>query len=335
MNEEEIREHRIEVQQENAKADIKIVKRDFYDDVPQTICNVLDNIYWRWKKYDWFEEAWNKYRDKVIDAKTRGVTVEPPSSVFNPYIDEQVKDDFLKEEKLYNYEGCSEAVVHNSEVGEKFIESLLNKDENSLEHRNYWHYKKGSGKKGFAPVGDPDAEPEPGWEQKQEEEKISNERKRLEAQQEKERADQIEKFKKENADFKVIKEYNDNLKADEREAKKASEEDFKRTAGMLQEGRNITTELANIAQERRGTKRVNPKETKIKDNRPYIEISDEELNKRVRRMQLERQYGDLTGDTVYEQTGREKTREYLQTIGSLLGIALSALTIYKYIKSKK
>ena len=33
-------------------------------------------------------------------------------------------------------------------------------------------------------------------------------------------------------------------------------------------------------------------------------------------------------------TGREKTREYLQTIGALLGIGVSALTIYKLIQRK-
>ena len=104
---------------------------------------------------------------------------------------------------------------------------------------------------------------------------------------------------------------------------------------MIREGQNITSNLSVLSRDpKKGSNRSNPKETKFEIPGPYSNLSDDELRKIVNRMQLERQYGDLSGDTKYTLTGREKTREYLQTIGALLGIGVSALTIYKLIQRK-
>lgn len=101
------------------------------------------------------------------------------------------------------------------------------------------------------------------------------------------------------------------------------EKDIKETdnsiTGALNAAKNIASELSNIAAPTRGSKLVNKKN--------YSNMSDEELRKRVNRLQMERQYGDLTGDNKYVMTGREKTREVLQTVGSILGIAASAAGI--------
>ena len=63
----------------------------------------------------------------------------------------------------------------------------------------------------------------------------------------------------------------------------------------------------------------------IKKN--YSNLSDQELRDRINRIQLEDNYGRLSGDTKYVKSGSEKTREILQTVGSVLAIAGSAATL--------
>ena len=63
----------------------------------------------------------------------------------------------------------------------------------------------------------------------------------------------------------------------------------------------------------------------IKKN--YSNLSDQELRDRINRLQLEDNYGRLSGDTKYVKSGSEKTREILQTVGSVLAIAGSAATL--------
>ena len=82
---------------------------------------------------------------------------------------------------------------------------------------------------------------------------------------------------------------------------------------VLGAAKTISNETANLVGPKRGSKRVNKKD--------YSTMSDEELRKKVNRLQMERQYGDLTGDNKYVMTGREKVRETLQTVGSLITIA--------------
>lgn len=67
----------------------------------------------------------------------------------------------------------------------------------------------------------------------------------------------------------------------------------------------------------------------------YSKLSNEELQKRVNRLNLERAYGDLSGDTKYVKTGKEKAREILQTVGSTLAIASTAIAIYAQLHGFK
>lgn len=316
MNDKE-RKYIIERRQTDAKGQLKVINRDFYDDLPRIVTNVLDEISWRWRNYDWFEEAWNKYRDHVLTSVRNGNQIKAPGFVFNSYIDDQIAADFDKEMTEMEHNKCMcECMYSDGVLDEVLKHGGWVKDDT----------------KGFVPKGTPGAHPTGATDKSEEE--ASKVQKESKSKQEEEIDDLIKKLREENERARVINEYNKNLKATEEEANKAKEEDFNSSVKMLESGRNITKDLGNIVVGVPGTKRVNPKETRIRDNRPYAEISDEELSKRVRRMQLERQYGDLSGDAIYEQTGKEKTREQLQTIGSVLGIAISALTIYKFLKRK-
>ena len=67
----------------------------------------------------------------------------------------------------------------------------------------------------------------------------------------------------------------------------------------------------------------------------YSNLSDQELRNRINRLSLEESYGKLSGDTKYVKSGSEKTREYLQTAGAILGIAGSAAALAATIMSFK
>ena len=67
----------------------------------------------------------------------------------------------------------------------------------------------------------------------------------------------------------------------------------------------------------------------------YSGLTDQELQRRVNRLNLERAYGDLSGDTKYVKTGQEKVREILQTVGATLAIASTAVAIYSQLHGFK
>ena len=67
----------------------------------------------------------------------------------------------------------------------------------------------------------------------------------------------------------------------------------------------------------------------------YSNLSDKELQEKINRLNLERAYGDLSGDTKYVKTGKEKAREILQTAGATLAIASTAIAIYAQLHGFK
>lgn len=104
--------------------------------------------------------------------------------------------------------------------------------------------------------------------------------------------------------------------------------DASTTNSILRSSQKMLKDSAEIAE--RASRRRNPTK-KFKSN--VSKMSDDDLRKRVNRLNLERQYAQLTGeDTRY---GAEVAREVLQTTGSLIGIASGALTIAMMAKKMK
>ena len=269
MYSEQEKKYFIKREQEDAKGSIKVIKRDFYDDLPRAVCEVLDSISWRWRNHDWFEEAWNKYRDHVINASAGGLAIKAPGFVFNDYIDEQVRQDFLNREnaEIMHSDADLTELFHHGIKGQKWGIRRYQNPDGSLTEAGRQRY-------GVESVSDI----KPG--------------------------------------SKTEKLYKSDVAASTSAQK-----------DILQSGRDATNILAERMTPRQGSKKVNKQD--------YSKISDEELRKKVNRLSLERQYGDLTGDNKYVMTGREKTREVLQTIGAILGIGVSAVTIAAAVKTLK
>lgn len=66
----------------------------------------------------------------------------------------------------------------------------------------------------------------------------------------------------------------------------------------------------------------------------YPKMTDQELRERINRLSAERTYSDLVGDTKVIKSGQDKTREILQTLGGIAGLAVAGVTIYGALKGK-
>ena len=100
-------------------------------------------------------------------------------------------------------------------------------------------------------------------------------------------------------------------------------------ASALEEATRAASSAANAA-----TVFTNTQKGSIAVKKDYSGMTDQELQKRINRLNLERAYGDLSGDTKYVQTGKEKTREILQTVGAALAITATAIGIYNSLHNK-
>lgn len=66
---------------------------------------------------------------------------------------------------------------------------------------------------------------------------------------------------------------------------------------------------------------IGKNKSKVVNKNSYKDISDDELRSRINRLNMERSYGELTGDTKRIRSGADWTREILQTAGAAVGVA--------------
>lgn len=112
------------------KAQIKPINRDFLDDLPMQVRNIMDDICWTYRDQPWFEEAWEKYRKHVLEAGLGG-KIKMPGFVFNEYIDKYV-DTMEKQRKteLCHFEECDiEELYHHGVKGQRWgVRRFQNED---------------------------------------------------------------------------------------------------------------------------------------------------------------------------------------------------------------
>ena len=307
---------RIERAQAEARAELKIFKRDFFEHLPHEICNVLDSLIWRWRSYDWFEDAWDEYRKQVLDAAENGGKIKVPGSVFNKYINEQVKKNFEQEEEMLL---CHEDLLledylaHSGIKGQKWGIRRYQNEDGSLTEEGKRRYLKGYN------------------ESEKKTDTIKTKIKTLDKKNfksEKEYEEALKKLKQERKESKAKTksiEKNRDHYFDEEKWKQDIEKQYGNQKTILLEGKNITDTIANRLGPKTYSKKIN--------NHDYSKMSDDELRKKINRMSLEKQYADLHGDNKYVMSGREISREIVQSIGAVLGIAGSAVGIAAAIKA--
>jgi len=116
-----------------------------------------------------------------------------------------------------------------------------------------------------------------------------------------------------------------------REGKKQLHRDYKKADATAAEAvLSGTSKVLNDAGNTVGN--IGKNKSKVVNNRDYSKMSDDDLRKKINRLNMERSYGELTGDTKRVRNGSDWTREVLQTTGAIAGvaatIALTAKTIY-------
>ena len=110
--------------------------------------------------------------------------------------------------------------------------------------------------------------------------------------------------------------------------KRYSSKDYQVANQSLQSASNIARNASNIAAQSAARK----KKKSVKDE-DISKLSDQELQRRVNRMNLERNYKSLKSENV--ASGREYASSVLSTAGEVLAIGASAASILLAINSLK
>lgn len=115
----------------------KKLNKDFYTDLPSSVCVTLDNLILSHGDKDWFIKAWSEYRNHVMISNIDSIKL--PGFIFNKYLD------------------SSEELKHSSLFEEFTQDELIDRISDYLEHigvgaddnppgRGSGRYPKGSGK---------------------------------------------------------------------------------------------------------------------------------------------------------------------------------------------
>ena len=109
---------------DRALSELEPLNRDFFKDLPDVICQILNDLTWQWGKYPWFNKAWEEYRKHVLDAGLGG-KYKMPGFVFNSYIKEQIEKDAKAGKPIYH----SDELEHHGIKGQKWgIRRYQNED---------------------------------------------------------------------------------------------------------------------------------------------------------------------------------------------------------------
>lgn len=65
-------------------SNVKSIEKDFYNDLPGMVCAELDGIIKKYKQEDWFDAAWEEYRQHIKSSDMD--TMKMPGFIFKKYI---------------------------------------------------------------------------------------------------------------------------------------------------------------------------------------------------------------------------------------------------------
>ena len=95
------------------------MNKDFYNKLPGLVCFILDELIEKYENEEWFENAWNEYREHILKSNMNDMKM--PGAIFNKYeihnllkiendkttifTNKELKmiDDYIKELEAYKY----------------------------------------------------------------------------------------------------------------------------------------------------------------------------------------------------------------------------------------
>ena len=95
------------------------MNKDFYNKLPGLVCFILDELIEKYENEEWFENAWNEYREHILKSNMNDMKM--PGAIFNKYeihnllkiqndkttifTNRELKmiDDYIKELESYKY----------------------------------------------------------------------------------------------------------------------------------------------------------------------------------------------------------------------------------------
>lgn len=278
------------------------IDKDFYEKLPTWYPETMENLDKDFYGRPWFEEAWKKYRDHVMNSETKNIRA--PGYIFNSYIKKdhelnptQVRMGLMGDYYLYpELRSSKEREADCKEV------CYSEEDINSLRHFDEKEHPRGKNgqfiNKGFT----------------------------------KEDQKKLDTLKKQN-DLLSAQQTNQKLKEAPykqaiQNAQKASEMEIKAVSDLGKGVSDVAKGVDAIIEAAPGS------DTKTVYG-SYPNLSDKYMNDRINRINLEQRYSNAVGDTKTVLTGKGKAHEALQTITALSGIGIAIAGLIIGIRSSK
>ena len=64
--------------------EVEQMNKDFYNELPGMVCLILDELIEKYKNEEWFENAWNEYREHILKSDMDDMKM--PGAIFNKYL---------------------------------------------------------------------------------------------------------------------------------------------------------------------------------------------------------------------------------------------------------
>lgn len=115
--------------------------------------------------------------------------------------------------------------------------------------------------------------------------------------------------------------------------KSSSKSSGKNSKNVISTSNSVNSISKDASKVNNSIQKIRNNKKNIKSNNDISKMTDEELRKRVNRLNMEKQYRDLTG-TGKVLKGQDYVREALEIVGGIAGITGSAVMIYTTLKGK-